>query len=129
MTTILENMTKQTPFVPSQEKMIPERDQPLSEQFRIVAKRWVDADAAANILEDTKSAVLAQKVSALGDIAVNRAETQVKGSQEWYDYLVKICEARREANLLKMQLEYLRMKFNEWQSANATNRAEMRLGR
>jgi hypothetical protein len=29
---------------------------PLSEQFRIVAKKWVDADSAASILEESKSA-------------------------------------------------------------------------
>jgi hypothetical protein len=108
---------------------IPERDRPLSEQFRIVAKKWVDADSAASILEETKTACLAQKMANLGEMPVNRAELTVKASAEWHDHLHKICEQRREANLLKMQLEYLRMKFQEWQSANATNRAEMRLGR
>ena len=36
--------------------------------------------------------------------------------------------AREQAELKRVHLEYIRMKFMEWQSANATQRAEMRLG-
>lgn len=100
---------------------------PWSEQFRIVAKSWVDAEAAASMLEDTKSAVLAEKMLALGDMPVSKAEMMVKGSQEWREELQSISMARQAANRLKVQMEYIRMKFMEWQSQNATKRAEMRL--
>jgi hypothetical protein len=102
-----------------------EREQPLSEQFRLVAKRWVDAEAAYDILNETKTAVFAQKCAELGDIAVNRAEQKVRSSPDWFDHLTKISSARRDANLLKMQIKYIEMKHREWVSANATNRAEM----
>ena len=98
-----------------------------SEQFRIVAKQWVDAEAAASLLEDTKSAVLAEKMLALGDMPVSKAEMIVKGSDEWRGELLAITTARQAANLLKVQMEYLRMKFQEWSSENATKRVEMRL--
>jgi hypothetical protein len=100
---------------------------PWSEQYRIVSKQWVDADAAASILEDTKSAVMAERVVALGDMAVNKAEATVKASPEWRQHVEAVVNARRAANRLKVQLEYLRMKFNEWQSEAATKRAEMKL--
>ena len=100
---------------------------PLSEQFRIVAKKWVDADAAANMLEETKSAVLAKRMAELGDMPVSRAEMMVKASQEWSDYISAMVEAREKAALLKVQLEYIRMRFHEWQSVEASKRAEMRL--
>lgn len=100
---------------------------PLSEQFRIVAKKWVDAEAAATILEDTKSAVLAERMTALGDMPVNRAETTVKASPEWREHITAIVTARKEANQLKVQMEYIRMRSGEWQSAEATKRAEMKL--
>lgn len=100
---------------------------PWSEQFRIIAKQWVDAEAAASLLEDTKSAVLAEKMQALGDMPVSKAEMIVKGSQEWRGELLSITTARQAANRLKVQMEYIRMKFMEWQSENATKRAEMRL--
>lgn len=98
-----------------------------SEQYRLVAKKWVDAEAAASLLEDTKSAVLAEKMLALGDMPVSRAEMLVKGSQEWRGELLAITTARQAANLLKVQMEYLKMKFQEWSSENATKRVEMRL--
>ena len=100
---------------------------PLSEQFRIVAKQWVDSDAAANILEDTKSAVLAERMLALGDMPVSRAEMQVKASKEWQDWVHANCAARQKANRLKVQMDYIKMQSVEWQSENATKRAEMRL--
>jgi hypothetical protein len=100
---------------------------PLSEQFRLVAKRWVEAESAASVLEDTKSAVLSQKMAALGDMPVSKAEMTVKASAEWIEHVHKIIQARKSANLLKVQMEYLRMKNGEWQSSEATRRAEMKL--
>lgn len=100
---------------------------PWSEQFRIVAREWVELDKAATMLEETKSAVLSQRMAAHGDIPVNRAEREVKSSPEWQDYIKAMVDARSQANLKKVQLEYLRMKFQEWSSENANRRAEMRI--
>lgn len=102
-------------------------NQPLSEQFRVAAKSWVQLDSAANMLEESKSAVLSQRMAALGDMPVSRAELTVKASDEWKDYIEKMVRAREAANLAKVKLEWLRMKFSEWQSDAATRRAEMRM--
>ena len=111
--------------------MTPDSNKPYSEQFRITAKLWVDADAAATLLEDTKSAILSERMQELirnePGLAINRAEATVKASEEWKDWITGMIEARKKANLLKVQMEYLRMKFNEWQSHEASKRAEMRL--
>lgn len=100
---------------------------PLSEQFRLIAKKWIDADAAASILEETKSAFLAQRMAEQGDVPVSRAEMAVKASQEWAEYVESMVNARKRAALLKAQLEYIRMQFTEQQSFEATRRAEMKL--
>src|SRR6185312_14553669 len=100
---------------------------PLSEQYRLVAKKWCDADSAAALLEETKSAVLAKMMTRHGDMPVSKAEMLVKASDEWADYVTKMVRARERAALLKVQLEFIRMKFSEWQSAEASKRAEMRL--
>ncbi len=100
---------------------------PLSEQYRIVAKKYVEADAAASILEETKSAVLSQWMAEEGDMPVSRAEMLVKASGKWSDYIHDMVEARKKAALLKAQLEYIRMRFSEQQSFEATQRAEMKL--
>ena len=102
---------------------------PISEQYRIVAKQWCDADAAANMLEECKSAFLAKLMLAQGDMPVSRAEMNVKASPDWNDYVTKMVNQRGAAAKLKVQLEYIRMKFAEWQSAEASNRAEMKLTR
>ena len=102
-------------------------NQPLSEQFRIVAKKWVDADSAASMLEETKSAVLSKWMSEMGDMPVSKAEMAVKASDKWVDYIKSMVEARQQAAMLKVQLEYIRMRFHEWQSHAANRRAEMKL--
>jgi len=106
---------------------IPLSEIPISEQYRVVAKSWVDADAAANLLEETKSAVLARMMLAHGDMPVSRAEMASKGSNDWREFVTKMVEAREKASLLKVKLEYIRMRFHEWQSLEASKRAEMRL--
>ena len=98
-----------------------------SEQYRVAGKDWVEKDAAARMLEETKTAVLAQRKAALGDIPDSHAEKQVKASPEWMDFLEKMVDAKTAANLAKIKLEYIRMKNFEWQSANATARAERRM--
>jgi hypothetical protein len=104
-----------------------DQSKPLSEQYRIVAKKWVDADGAANMLEETKSAVLSKMMVDLGDMPVSKAEMQVKASDAWRDHITQMVEARSQASLLKVQMEYIRMKFHEWQSHAANRRAEMKL--
>lgn len=102
-------------------------NRPLSEQYRLVAKRWVEADKTARLMEETKTAVLAQRMKALGDIPAAHAERDVKASVEWQDFITGMVAARTEANLRKVQMEFIRMQAAEQQSAEATKRAEMKL--
>lgn len=102
-------------------------NRPISEQFRLAAKDWVEKDSAARLLEESKSAVLAQRMAAEGDIPAAHSERNVKSSEEWHDYLRKMNDARTAANLAKVKMEWLRMRFSEWQSAEANRRTEARL--
>ena len=102
-------------------------NRPISEQFRVVAKQWVDADNAARMLEETKTAVLSQRMQALGDMPVSSAERTVKASPEWTDFIHNMVEARTASNRLKVQLEHIRMQSHEHTSYEATRRAEMKL--
>jgi len=108
---------------------MPQHERPLSEQYRLVAKAWVDADAAANLLEETKGATLSERMLALGDMPVSKAEMTVKGSPEWHLYLEEMVAARKEANLRKVHMKYIEMRFSEWQAADANQRSERRLSR
>jgi len=100
---------------------------PLSEQYRIVAKSWVEANKVASLLEETKSARLSQMKKALGDIPDSRAETTVKASPEWTALVSEMIEARSKSNLLMVQMAYIKMRAAEQASSEASARAEMRL--
>lgn len=97
------------------------------ELYRIAGEEWAEKEAAASILEDTKGSVMAQRQAALGDIPVNRAEQIVKASKEWVDHIHKVIEARRQANLSKVRLEVIRMRYMKEQSSQANQRAEIRM--
>lgn len=103
-------------------------NRPWSEVYLEAATDWCDKEAAASFLEETKTSVMAQRQSMLGkDIPVNRAEQLVKSSPQWYSHLESISTARHEANLAKVKMEYTKMKFNEWNNAEANNRTAARL--
>ena len=48
-------------------------NRPWSEQFRLAAKAWVELDNAANMLEESKSAVLSQRALPLRAICRSTA--------------------------------------------------------
>ncbi len=102
-------------------------DRPWSDRYRVAGEEWCDAEAAASLLEDAKSAVMAQKQVEMGDIPVNRAEQAVKASPFWSQYIRDVVEARKKANLAKVNLEVMRMGFAENQSKEANQRTEMRM--
>ena len=101
-----------------------------SEKFRVAAKEWVDADAEASLAEELKSSTLNQMIIHLnvqGEMPVNRRESIVRSSDKWIEYVNDMVKKRTKANLFKVRLEYIRMRFNEQQSIEATKRAEMKL--
>lgn len=100
---------------------------PFSERFRLAAESWADLENAAQILEETKSLVMAQRQAQLGDIPVNRAEQTIKASPGWMQHVESIVEARKKANLAKVKMEYEKMRFHENQGREANARAELRL--
>ena len=99
----------------------------LSERFRQVSKDWVELDGKARLLEESKTAVLSQRMADLGDMPVSKAELKVKASSEWMEYIREMVDAKTQANLKKVELEWIRMKFMERQSIEATERAERKL--
>lgn len=110
-----------------------QQERPISEEYRIVARKWVDADAAARLREELKTTTLEQQKQQLiereGDMPDSHAERRVKAGKDWEDYIRTMVETRTDANRLKAQLEFIRMKFSEHQDFNASARAEMRLSR
>lgn len=112
---------------------IPESEKPLSEQFRVAARAWVEAEAAAQLMEDLKTTTLEQYKQALieaeGDMPDSHAERRVKARPDWEKYIRDMVTARKDANFAKVRLDWIRMRFSEWQARDANSRAEMRMTR
>lgn len=103
------------------------RNTTLTEQWRDAADKWVDADDAARMLEDTKSAMLAKWMAELGDVPVSRAEQSVKASVRWKTFVESTVKARTVAEKLKIEMKYLEMRRMDERSEEATHRVEARL--
>ena len=83
-------------------------------------------------MEETKSAVFAEMVAkTLGEdisLAHNRAETLVKSSPSWKEYVTEMVRLRRDANLAKVKYDGARVMGEFARTAESTRRAEIMLG-
>lgn len=107
--------------------MLP-HERPISEEFRVVAKQWADAESAASLLKGTKKDVLEKlKANVIGDGSMpdNKAERLARISEEWGEFKRAMLEAEDKARRLHLQLEYIRMKHKERVSANFHSMTEM----
>ncbi len=102
-------------------------DAPISERFRLAALEWAELDSAARMLEEGKTTFLAQRKTLCGDVPDSHAEKQVKASKEWADYVKAMVRAKTAATRARVEVDYLKMLFNEWQSAEANARAERKM--
>jgi hypothetical protein len=106
---------------------------PPSELYREAAQTWVALDAAARVLENTKSAIYSQKVLNLlaefPHYSVAKAELKVKGSDAWLVHLDAIDRARTKANEAKIEVDFRKMQSMEQNSKEAYERQELRMTR
>lgn len=108
---------------------IPENERPISEEYRIAAKEWVEADKLANLAEELKSAKLSEMMLRDTQLSINRAEAQAKASVEWREYIDDMVAKRGAANLARVKMKWVEMRFSEWQSSDANARRERQMGR
>lgn len=98
-----------------------------SDDYLEAAEAWVAADSAARLLEESKTTVQAQMQVQKGDMPVARAEQLVKASPEWAAFIQRLVKARTDANKARVRMEYMKMRFSEWQSDAANERTQTRL--
>lgn len=98
-----------------------------SERYREAAKRWVKLKAAADLLESSKSAFFSQMFLTQDAGTIAEREHNVRVSHEWREYITEMNEARENANLARVKVNWIEMQWAEVQSANATARSERRM--
>jgi len=97
---------------------------PISEQIYRAGCSWAEENAAAQLLEETKTAVLSQLKGRQGDIPDSHAERIVKASDEWTDYITTMVDARRRANLARVKYDALKARMSEQMSIEANMRQQ-----
>lgn len=110
--------------------MMPQQERPISEEFRLIARKWADAESAAELLRGTKKDVLEklkEKIIAEKDMPDNKAERIARCSPEWAEFKQQMFAANQEARLLGLKLEFIRMRHREWISRDANARIERKL--
>lgn len=88
---------------------------------------WADKQAAHNILEDTKTAVLAQLMLKSQATSVAAKEIEAKASKEFTEHVHNTQEAMKAALKAKVNYESIKTWIDLKRSEEATRRAEMKL--
>lgn len=92
----------------------------LPEQFRAAAQEWARLDGMARELEEGKAHWFAKRCRAMEGMSVAAAEREVKASPEWRDVETEASRKRTEANNARADMDYLRMKFQQWHTMRAS---------
>ena len=107
---------------------IPEKDRPISELYRLAAHNWAEADGLARELEEKKSIYISEQINKRceldGKLSKAAAESQVKASPQYIEFIAEMTNARTEANHLRAEQKYYELKHLEWLVKNAAARRE-----
>ena len=109
--------------------IVPEDIDAVDHQMQHLGNKWADAHAEAEMLEEAKKCVLATiTLHYIGDGGTKAAaEVQAYASQEYQDHIKRMVEARRRANLAKIELESIKTHLNLTRTYEATRREEMKM--
>jgi hypothetical protein len=109
--------------------IVPEDIDAVYHQMQHLGNKWADAHAEAEMLEEAKKCVLATiTLHYITDGNTKAAaEVQAFASQEYQDHVKRMVEARRRANLAKIELESIKTHLNLTRTYEATRREEMKL--
>jgi len=107
----------------------PHHNQPPLEVWRLKAEKWAELDAHAFLLAEGKSSVLSEMINLLvsNGASVASAEKEARASEKFRDYLKKMGNARKQANLARIDMDYHKEKLWESKNAEANARSERRM--
>lgn len=101
------------------------------ERLRLRGEDWADKNAAAELLEETKSTLLATIAtqSMRDGASAAKAELEAKATEAYADHLEKMVEARRHANRARVAYDSGRVFAELLRTKAATERSQMELSR
>ena len=112
---------------------MPERERPISEEYRIAAKEWVQAKKAFRLLEEMKKINMARMKNALiqerGKMSDAQAERLCLVTDEWAEIVNELVEAEAACDFARVKMKWVELRYGEWQSDDANARKERHMGR
>lgn len=100
----------------------------IAHQLETLGTAWANAKAAADLLEETKGAVLSELTNqerASGDISRREAEDRAKASPIYREHLTLMVDTRRQANIARALYDAARARSEAMRTREATKRAAM----
>lgn len=92
-----------------------------------LGEQWCDANAAADILEETRKSVLAEVMATSNAKSRAEREDSALSSTVYKDHLRAMVDARRLANRSRVKYDAAKIKVELMRSMESTRRAEMTL--
>lgn len=101
----------------------------LSESIDTLGKDWADKQHAANLLEETKTIVRAEIANRIRSehphMTRRDAEIAALVSAHYRDHVNSMVNAKRDANIARVNLEAVRARFEAMRTAEVSRRAEV----
>ncbi|MFO0271515.1 MAG: hypothetical protein ACK53W_13390 [Gemmatimonadota bacterium] len=97
----------------------------LIERLRLLGHQWADADAAANLLEDTRKTVLAELMRQVPGKSHYEREMHALSHPTYGEHLRATSEARRKANRARVSYQTEQARIELIRTAESTRRAQM----
>lgn len=90
---------------------------------------WADAEATADLLEETKGTLLAKITKEHWELPAWKAEAAAKSDPRFEEHIKSMVDARRLANLARVRFDGAKMMGEFARSAESTRRAELQAHR
>lgn len=88
---------------------------------------WADAEAAAELLEETKKSVLAKLMNECGHASIAGKEMNALADPEYKKHIEGMVQARRAANKARVRYDSAKILSELRRSQESTRRAEMQI--
>ena len=92
-----------------------------------LGRKWSNNDARASFLEENKKTVLSQLALKHPDLGVSKAENMALADPVYQAHINAMVEARKEANIAKVDYDTARAYIDLMRTEAATRRAEINL--
>ena len=99
----------------------------IAHRFVELGHKWVDADAAASLLEETKKTVFAEMMRQSNENTIGAKEAFAASHTTYKEHIDAMVEARRVANRALVEYKAAQVWIDMARSVESSRRAEMNL--